>query len=105
MILGSLESSHWEESDDSKFIVIGLILTEKFNVKVRIGILYMWNSRNTKYFDFFLIITGSSDQISMILGSLESSHREESNGSKFITIGLILDEKFNFKVKIGILYM
>ena len=48
---------------------------------------------------------GSSDRILMILGSLESSHREEANDNNFIMIGLILTEKFDFKDQIGIFYM
>jgi hypothetical protein len=36
---------------------------------------------------------------------LESSHQDESDGSNFIAIGLILAEIFNFKYQIGILYM
>ena len=94
MIFSSSDLPHQEESNGNNFIEIGPIMTEIFNFKCQFGILYMWNSRNVKYFDFKLINTGSSDPILIILGSLESSHQDESNGIYIIAIGWILAEIF-----------
>ena len=46
----------------------------------------------------------SSDPILIILGSLESSHHDESNGSNCMAIGLKLNEIFNFKYQSAFLF-
>src|SRR5205823_9674535 len=64
------------------YISVELILTELFHLE---------------YLNLQLIISRSSDWISINRPPFDSSYREESNGMYYISIALILTELFRFE--------
>ena len=75
MIHSSYESSNLGESNSSKFVSIALILIVLSSFKD---------------LDILLIISESSDWISIIFARLDSAHQENSIDMCFMSVALIL---------------